>query len=125
METNNSSYVPSRVKGIIVSCVLWSLMLTNDKFVYVQCSLLVLLLISIIALYWCIGKKGGVSEDGLPQSRQTIEYYLSSILVLVGAGVGVAIIDIKSDEFLWIGVNAIFMLLLGIVAVYVDMRSEE
>jgi len=126
METNNnSSYVPSRVKGIAFSCIVWSLMLTNDKFAFIQCSLLILLGIAFIVLCWCISRKGGVSEDGLKESRKSVEYYLSAILVLIGAGIGVAVIDARSNEFTWMVSNTIILLILGILEIYANMRSEE
>lgn len=126
METNNnSSYVPSRVKGIALSCIVWSLMLTTDKFACIQRSLLALSGVAFVILCWSISKKGGVSEDGLKESRKSVEYYLSAILVLIGAGIGVAIIDFRSNEFTWMVSNTIILLLLGIVEIYANIRGEE
>lgn len=128
METeknNNSSYIPSRVKGIAFSCIVWSLMLTNDKFAFIQCSLLILLGIAFIVLCWCISRKGGVSEDGLKESRKDIEYYSSALLVFIGAGIGVAIIDIKSDWIISIVLNTIILAVLGFMSVYSDLRKGK
>lgn len=128
METeknNNSSYLPSRVKGILFSGLVWSFLLTTDKFACIQRSLLALSGVAFVILCWSISKKGGVSEDGLKESRKSVEYYLSAILALIGAGIGVAIIDFRSNEFTWIVSNTIILLLIGIVEIYANMRGEE
>lgn len=128
METeknNNSSYLPSRVKGILFSGLVWSFLLTTDKFACIQRSLLALSGVAFVILCWSISKKGGVSEDGLKESRKSVEYYLSAILVLIGAGIGVAVIDARSNEFTWIVSNTIILLLLGIVEIYTNIRGEE
>lgn len=128
METeknNNSSYLPSRVKGILFSGLVWSFLLTTDKFACIQRSLLALSGVAFVILCWSISKKGGVSEDGLKESRKSVEYYLSAILVLIGAGIGVAVIDARSNEFTWIVSNTIILLLLGIVEIYANIRGEE
>lgn len=124
-KSNNSSYLPSRVKGILFSGLVWSFLLTTDKFACIQRSLLALSGIAFVILCWSISKKGGVSEDGLKESRKSVEYYLSAILVLIGAGIGVAIIDFSSNEFTWIVSNTIILLLIGIVEIYANMRGEE
>jgi hypothetical protein len=125
METNNSSYVPSRVKGIIFAGILWSIMLNDDKFVYIQTTLLILSAIAFLVLCWSINRKGGVSEDGLKESRKDIEYYGSALLVFIGAGIGVAIIDIKSDWIISIVLNTIILAVLGFMSVYSDLRKEK
>jgi len=128
METeknNNSSYLPSRVKGILFSGLVWSFLLTTDKFACIQRSLLALSGVAFVILCWSISKKGGVSEDGLKESRKSVEYYLSAILVLIGTGIGVAVIDARSNEFTWIVSNTIILLLLGIVEIYANIRGEE
>lgn len=128
METeknNNSSYLPSRVKGILFSGLVWSFLLTTDKFACIQRSLLALSGVAFVILCWSISKNGGVSEDGLKESRKSVEYYLSAILVLIGAGIGVAIIDLRSNEFTWMVSNTIILLLIGIVEIYANMRGEE
>lgn len=125
METNNSSYVPSRVKGITFAGILWSIMLNDDKFAYIQTTLLILSAIAFLVLCWSINRKGGVSEDGLKESRKDIEYYGSSLLVFIGAGIGVAIIDIKSDWIISIVINTIILAVLGFMSVYSDLRKEK
>ena len=125
MEQNNSSYVPSRVKGITFAGILWSIMLNDDKFVYIQTTLLILSAIAFLALCWSISRKGGVSEDGLKESRKDIEYYGSSLLVFIGVGIGVAIIDIKSVWIISIVVNTIILSVLGLISIYGDLRKEE
>ena len=124
-ENNNSSYLPSRVKGILFSGLVWSFLLTTDKFACIQRSLLALSGVAFVILCWSISKNGGVSEDGLKESRKSVEYYLSAILVLIGAGIGVAIIDLRSNEFTWMVSNTIILLLIGIVEIYANMRGEE
>lgn len=125
METNNSSYVPSRIKGIIFAGILWSIMLNDDKFVYIQTTLLILSAIAFLALCWSINRKGGVSEDGLKESRKDIEYYGSALLVFIGVGIGVAIIDIKSVCVISIVINTIILAVLGFMSVYSDLRKEK
>lgn len=128
METeknNNSSYVPSRIKGIIFAGILWSIMLNDDKFVYIQTTLLILSAIAFLVLCWSISRKGGVSEDGLKESRKDIEYYGSALLVFIGVGIGVAIIDIKSDWIISIVLNTIILAVLGFMSVYSDLRKEK
>lgn len=125
METNNSSYVPSRVKGITFAGILWSIMLNDDKFAYIQTTLLILSAIAFLVLCWSINRKGGVSEDGLKESRKDIEYYGSALLVFIGAGIGVAIIDIKSDWIISIVINTIILAVLGFMSVYSDLRKEK
>ena len=125
MEQNNSSYVPSRVKDITFAGILWSIMLNDDKFVYIQTTLLILSAIAFLALCWSISRKGGVSEDGLKESRKDIEYYGSSLLVFIGVGIGVAIIDIKSVWIISIVVNTIILSVLGLISIYGDLRKEE
>lgn len=124
-KSNNSSYLPSRVKGILFSGLVWSFLLTTDKFACIQRSLLALSGVAFVILCWSISKNGGVSEDGLKESRKSVEYYLSAILVLIGAGIGVAIIDFRSNEFTWMVSNTIILLLIGIVEIYANMRGEE
>lgn len=125
METNNSSYVPSRVKGIIFAGILWSIMLNDDKFVYIQTTLLILSAIAFLVLCWSINRKGGVSEDGLKESRKDIEYYGSALLVFIGTGIGVALIDIKSEWMINIAINIIILCVLGLISIYGDLRKEE
>lgn len=125
METNNSSYVPSRVKGIIFAGILWSIMLNDDKFVYVQTTLLILSAIAFLVLCWFISRKGGINEDGLKESRKDIEYYGSALLVFIGVGIGVAIIDIKSVWIISIVINTIILSVLGLISIYGDLRKEE
>ena len=125
METNNSSYVHSRVKGITFAGILWSIMLNDDKFVYIQTILLIISAIAFLVLCWSISRKGGVSEDGLKESRKDIEYYGSALLVFIGAGIGVAIIDIKSAWVISIVVNTIILSVLGLISIYGDIRKEE
>ena len=125
METNNSSYVPSRVKGIIFAGILWSIMLNDDKFVYVQTILLIISAIAFLVLCWLIRRKGGVSEDGLKESRKDIEYYGSALLVFIGVGIGVAIIDIKSVWIISIVINTILLAVLGFSSLYSDLRKEK
>lgn len=125
METNNSSYVPSRIKGITFAGILWSIMLNDDKFVYVQTILLIISAIAFLVLCWLISRKGGVSEDGLKESRKDIEYYGSALLVFIGVGIGVAIIDIKSVWIISIVINTIILSVLGLISIYNDLRKEE
>ena len=125
METNNSSYLPSRIKGIIFAGILWSVMLNDDKFACVQTILLIISAIAFLVLCWYINRKGGVSEDGLKESRKDIEYYGSSLLVFIGVGIGVAIIDIKSVWIISIVINTIILSVLGLISIYGDLRKEE
>lgn len=125
METNNSSYVPERVKGITFAGILWSIMLNDDKFVYVQTTLLILSAIAFLVLCCSISRKGGVSEDGLKGSRKEIEYYGSALLVFIGAGIGVAIIDIKSVWVISIIINTIILSVFGFMSIYSELRKEK